>query len=399
MAQKDALDLAEKKAERLRSAAATAAANAAKSDATDEDRKNVEAADKAALEATAAARVITVPAVPRLLADDVTPEAISSLLAEHGGRIAIISSEGGIFDTIAGRYARTVNIDVFLKGHAGDPIRVDRKGRPPEYIPKPALTVGLMIQPRVLEAIAANRDFSGRGLLARFLYARPQSKVGQREIGATPVEERVEKCYGATIATLASDMAGWAGDPAVIKLSPAAEAEVRRIEGEVESQLGEGGDLGAPSTLTEWGSKFVGAIVRIAGLLHLAQHGESGARSYPVQADTVKDAERIGAYFKACAIRTFNEMGADQVTGDAVYLLDRIVRRGQDDVSEREMFNISRARFPSMAAMTPALGRLVEHGYLTPEEPSKPTGGRPASPRYAIHPNAAKDAKEAKGRS
>ena len=29
-------------------------------------------------------------------------------------------------------------------------IRIDRKGRPPEYIPRPALTLGLMIQPEVL---------------------------------------------------------------------------------------------------------------------------------------------------------------------------------------------------------------------------------------------------------
>jgi len=45
---------------------------------------------------------------PRLLASDVTPEKIPGLLADHGGRIAIISDEGGIFDTIAGRYASQV---------------------------------------------------------------------------------------------------------------------------------------------------------------------------------------------------------------------------------------------------------------------------------------------------
>ena len=42
---------------------------------------------------------------PRLVADDITPEAAASLLAEQGGRLAIISAEGGIFDIIAGRYS------------------------------------------------------------------------------------------------------------------------------------------------------------------------------------------------------------------------------------------------------------------------------------------------------
>ena len=34
----------------------------------------------------------------------------------------------------------------------------------------------------------------------------------------------------------------------------------------------------------------------------------------------------------------------------------------------------------------PALDRLVEHGYLFPLAAAEPTGGRPASPRYRVHP-------------
>jgi replicative DNA helicase len=50
------------------------------------------------------ADTIQVPALPRLVADDVTPEAAASLLAEHDGRVAVLSAEGGIFATMAGRY-------------------------------------------------------------------------------------------------------------------------------------------------------------------------------------------------------------------------------------------------------------------------------------------------------
>ena len=105
---------------------------------------------------------------------------------------------------------------MFLKGHSGDRIRVDRQGRGPQHIPSPALTVGLMVQPRIIEAIAANRDFVGRGLLARFLYATPVSKVGFRDSAATPVTESTEKQYEHWIKKLASDMAGWSDDPTVL---------------------------------------------------------------------------------------------------------------------------------------------------------------------------------------
>jgi hypothetical protein len=41
-------------------------------------------------------------------------------LQQVGGRLAIISAEGGVFDIIAGRYTNNVpNMDLWLKGHSG----------------------------------------------------------------------------------------------------------------------------------------------------------------------------------------------------------------------------------------------------------------------------------------
>ncbi len=88
-----------------------------------------------AIAAAAMAESIVVPTLPRLLADDITPESAASMLAEQGGRLTIASAEGGLFDMLAGRYSSGVpNLDWALKGHAGDTLRVDRKGRPAEYV-------------------------------------------------------------------------------------------------------------------------------------------------------------------------------------------------------------------------------------------------------------------------
>ena len=94
------------------------------------------------------AEAITVPTVPRILADDVTPEALASLMASQKGRLALISAEGGPFDGMAGRYSKLPNLDIYLKGHAGDPVRVDRQGRKPEFIERPALTIGVACRSR-----------------------------------------------------------------------------------------------------------------------------------------------------------------------------------------------------------------------------------------------------------
>ena len=49
----------------------------------------------------------------RLIADDITAEALTSLLAENKGLMTIISTEGGLFDTLAGRYSNNISIDTF----------------------------------------------------------------------------------------------------------------------------------------------------------------------------------------------------------------------------------------------------------------------------------------------
>ena len=104
--------------------------------------------------------------------------------------------------------------------------------------------------------------------------------------------------------------------------------------------------MASPPSLTEWGGKYVGAVVRIAGLLHLGEHGEKLGRNYPVQPETIMAAERIGQYFKAVAINVFATMNGDPATADAMYLLERIDRRVQDagkpvEVSARGLFTDS----------------------------------------------------------
>ena len=102
----------------------------------------------------------------------------------------------------------------------------------------------------------------------------------------------------------------------------------------------------------------------------------------PVTAQTILAASRVGNYFKASAINVFAEMGSDVGTSDAEYLLGRILRLDENEISVREMFSASsRSRFKAMADLLPAIDRLVDHGFLRPAAATEPTGGRPASPR------------------
>lgn len=343
-----------------------------------------EEATKEAISAAKTAASICVPTPPRLIADDVTNEAAASLLAENGGRLAIISAEGGVFDIMAGRYTGGVaSLDVWLKGHSGDTLRVDRKGRAAEHVERPALTIAITAQPEVLSSIARNQQFRGRGLLARFLYSVPESNIGRRIIGAPHVPEDVENTYVEKLSELAVEMHEWKDEPAVITLSPAANELLLDTERRIEKQLAPGGKL---SAIAGWGGKLAGATVRLAGLLHLAEHGPNGYR-FPVDEQTMTNAVKIAEYFSDHAQRAFDLLGDDAENADAAYVLDHIQRRELIEFSSRQLLtDLPRGRFAKVGDVTAALAMLEEHGYIHAVKMPEPQGpGRPPSPRFHVH--------------
>jgi replicative DNA helicase len=369
-------------------AAAHAEQAASKASSEQADDKKAEAVARAAEAAN-----LVVPPLPRWLVDDATPEALAGLLAAHG-RIALLSPEGDVFDQMAGRYNPTAgpNLGVYLKGHAGDLLKVDRRGRAPEYVERPCLTIGITVQPEVLRGLAERPGFRGRGLLARFLYSLPASLVGRRQPGAPPVPPALTDRYATELHTLAASLttpASLAGDgPTVLTLDPAAGELLLDFERRLEPRLDRGtGDL---AHLADWAAKLTGATCRLAGLLHLASHLRDGwAR--PVSADTLDGAIRLAGYLVEHALAVFDLMGADPRVDDARWLLDWIHRTGQQQFTRRDAHIAApRGRFRKATDLDPPLSLLQEHGYLRradPEPSRDPHGrGRPPSPRFLVNP-------------
>ncbi|WP_250548637.1 YfjI family protein [Pseudonocardia sp. H11422] len=348
-----------------------------------------------AADAAVEAEQAVVPSLPRLIADDVTTEAAASLLAEQGGRLAVLSAEGGIFSTLAGRYSGGVpSLEVFLKGHAGDLLRVDRKGRPAEHVAAPALTLGLALQPEVLADIARMPGFRGRGLLARILYSLPENTVGRRRVGAPAVPAPVDRTYTARLSRLVLLLADQ-HDPLRLRLHRDADRHILELERQLEPRLAPHADL---AHITDLASKLNGAIARLAGLLHLADVLPTGWTE-PVHARHVDAAARLGHYFLGHALAVFDRMSADPVVDDARAVLDWIVRTRPDTFSRRDAFTaLSRARFRKVPDLDPALHLLEDHGFIRNEEQVARRGpGRRASPRWAAHPAAAETAETAEG--
>ena len=326
--------------------------------------------------------------VPRVLADDVTPEAVASLLADHGS-IAIASSEGGIFEMIAGRYSdRVPNLDVYLKGFSGDAIRVDRKTRPAEHIEHPALTVDVTVQPQVLRSLGQHRElFRGRGLLSRFLYELPEPRVGYRAIDPTPMPPQLTATWNSRTLTILR----LPPVAAELRLDEAASAEFRAFRERVEVELRPGGGL---AEIRDWGAKLPGHVLRIAAALHVWKATVPGADRLPqeiaVDYETIVSGVTIGEHYAEHAAIAYAMMGEGERSEPARDLLETIVAWGEESFSTRGLYQRLRRRFNSVAQLEAVLRDLEGAGCLTREPgPARDRAGRPPSPRWKVNPGVA----------
>lgn len=353
---------------------------------------------------------LVVPPAPRLIVDDVTPEALSTLLVEQGGRMAALSPEGDVFAIMAGRYTNGgPNFGVFLKAHAGDTLRVDRRSRS-EFVDWPALTLGITTQPDVVRGLAEKAGFRGQGLLGRFLYALPESLVGRRLIDPPVMAEEVRTTYHEHIATLLQWREGILANCAntanqnqsantakesliddlaniyILKISTAGSILLHDFLAWLEPHLAPSAAFGA---FADWAGKLAGAALRVAALLHVARVASSQYShnsQNEIDAETLADALRFAHYAAAHARAAFSEMGADPAISGARRALQWIERRALREFTKRDLFEAIKGTVPKADDMEPILKTLCDHGYIRAIEQERIGPGRRPSQRYEVHP-------------
>lgn len=229
----------------------------------------------------------------------------------------------------------------------------------------------------------SNQEFSGRGFLARPLYALPKSIIGRRRYRTPSIPKETEEDYTTALYALLSIPDGEKAQ--VIRLSQEADQEAERFFLALEARLGE--DDGDLAELEGWASKFHGQVMRIAGILHCLEHYQ--AAEVPVSLDTMLAAQAIGGYFLEHARAAFQMMGITESREekDARYILRRLLSDGRTKISKRDLIRLCR-KFRSAEEMEPGLEELTERGYIRVE--TVKTGGRGKPPQIIyLNPEAA----------
>lgn len=340
-----------------------------------------------AVNAACDAQAIRVPVAPKLFVDDATPEALKSLLVEQQGRMAVLSAEGDVFELMAGRYSSSgPNLDVYLKGHAGDDLRVDRKGRSPENVEHPALTIGVTIQPEVLRRMARIPGARARGLAARFLFALPSVNLGHRQIDPPEMPANVENAYRARMAKLYRSLSA-IDEPLTVGLDEDATEAFRSLRARLEPRLGDAGNL---AHVRDWAGKLAGATLRLAGQLHVARRLESGW-VVPIDAATMDGAVTLAEeYLIPHALAAFDLMGADEATDHARVVAKWAAELPTGRFTLREAHRQHAALLRTAEQVSAVLVLLEGHGWIQQVQPPPPNprGGRKPGPAYLVNPNA-----------
>ncbi len=315
----------------------------------------------------------------QIFTDDCTSESMVRLLRDNQGRMALISAEGGAFDNIIGRYTKKPNLDVWLKGICGDTIRVDRINREPDYIRNPALSMIISAQPSVLSEIMQNSLLDGRGFLARLLYINIPSAAMPKSFQSAPIPTAVQEDYHNLIFHLLNLSEN---EPITLHLVLEAVKRMEKLCRSIETYL-----RNEHRDMREWGSKYIGLVLRIAGLMHIAADGDED-----IQMETVENAIQIGSYAFYHALYAYSILGADETVEKALHVVTKLRKLSVTRISRSDLYQKCRGRFFRDAKeMEPVLTLLEQHGYIWMDIPTYSGVGRPSAGTIYINPAALKD--------
>lgn len=329
-----------------------------------------------------------IPSEPTMLADDITPEHLGTLMSRNGGRLGVLTAEGDLFDIIGGRYSKAPNMGVILKAHSGDEVRVDRGNRPSELIRRPALSMGFCVQPEVLRGLLEQDKFRGRGMMGRLLYQNPESLLGHRKIRPAEVDPLVEVAYLTSMARLLNLSAEEDDDGYIarsLRLSHGADSAFCGFREQIEKAFL---DFNSLSQIKDWGGKLPGAVARIAGILHLVAYTEYTEIPPLIDEATITSAIRLGEYFESHALSAFRIMGRDEKRSLAELILKTIQGHNLATFTKRDVHQIVRRHVNSPDDLDKPLELLVDHGYVREREPTKQArSGRKSSPVFDVNPS------------
>lgn len=320
----------------------------------------------------------------RSVVDDITPESLVKLMGRNQ-TLLMISDEAGMLGNFAGRYNNNIpNLDMLLKAWSGESFFSDRVTKESFQILHPYLSISLAGQPYLWESMVSNQTFRNSGLLARFLYAFPKSKVGFKRYDSDPIDSNVIESYNTLIKILLDKKFN----------NPLSTENILKFDEDVQKTFVDFyNDYIEKIQLTEfvnckdWGGKYHGEILRLCCIIHCVKCTLQGQQpeTVPVDTATLCNAIEIADYYKEQAIYAFNIGGVDNEILKAEKALELIKAKQIPEGFQSTLYKKCRNKiFAESDDFYKALKLLEEYGYVAFDE--KETGNHKSAVYVYVNP-------------
>ncbi|MBI9088201.1 MAG: DUF3987 domain-containing protein [Desulfobacterium sp.] len=229
----------------------------------------------------------------RIFFGDITAPALIRVLSLYDGRICHFEPEAGLLDILC---KKSCNISLFCNAYDGESCSIDRVKEEPLNIPRPSISLSITVQPGLGMKFLKNKRLHDIGLLGRCLYVWSSPMAGHRLTDTPPIPEESLQWYNNKITSLLDipDQYDEFGNvkPRKLELSYEASICLNPYKESVEKALQPGGAL---SFSKSWGSKLIGKVLRLAGLLHCIKHEDPSLSA--IDRETMMQAISLGEGF------------------------------------------------------------------------------------------------------
>ena len=322
------------------------------------------------------------PQEPRLRQSDVTVEKVASLLASASPKGVLI-----VRDELAGWLLGMNNYNdsgraFWIEAYGGRPYRVERKMTPePVVVPRLALAVMGGTQPdKVAEMFRGADD----GLLARFIWAWPESRPFKRGTQAPDVDFAINALDRLRLLEMTPASGNEPAAPLYVPLSDAAASMLETFAQDMQKAQGEAGGLHKSAY-----GKARGLALRLSLVLEMLRWAANPGYSAPpsgIGEKALADAcDLVSDYFMPMAARVYGDAAIPESERNAATLARWIVKVKPQEVHIRTLQR--EARLPGLRdadTIKAACTALIEADWLRPPAPgayqSKPKGIYPVNP-------------------
>lgn len=285
---------------------------------------------------------------------DTTPEALARELYLHGERMGVFADENTFIEIMGGLYSKSgTNYNIVLCAYDGSPYIISRQTAENIQLYNPLLTVFSMVQDEPFFKALHNKNFSGKGLLERFLFSFPECKIGNRKFTTPNIPKQLTDDYRNTVTKLL-EMPSSNKLP-ILQFDSKSTGYLEDYFNDIQKAEQKDGIFEGHEDYAE---KQFAKVMRVAALLHLTEHDETKK----INSDTTLKAIGIGLWSETQALKAFGVIGESPEIATQKYIVRKLQTLDSLEITKSDL--VGRCRKYSAKEITQALVELDERSIV-----------------------------------